>query len=79
MELSSRYVGNNNQYKIFKFYINNGSGRCVQVIAWNDEIDNIEPLIKTNFVSGFYYLQKYYLLASLKRIKIYYIMLISKI
>jgi len=43
---SSRYVGNNNQYKIFKFYINNGSGRRVQIVAWNDDIENVEHLIK---------------------------------
>lgn len=52
---SSQFVGNNNQYKIFKFYINNGNGRRVQIIAWNDDIDNVEPLIKTNYVSAIIY------------------------
>lgn len=52
---SSRYVGNNNQYKIFKFYINNGSGRRVQIVAWNDDIENVEHLINTNCVSAIIY------------------------
>lgn len=48
---SPRYVGTNQQYKIFKFFLNNGNGRPIQILAWNDDIDNIEHKIKTNYVS----------------------------
>lgn len=41
------------QYRIFKFYINNGHGKRVQVIVWNDDIDYILPHIKLNYVSYF--------------------------
>lgn len=31
--------------------MNNGNGRRIQIIAWNDDIDNIESVIQTNCVS----------------------------
>ena len=48
-----RKVGDKNQYKVFKFYINNGKGRRIQVIVWNDDIKDTKPLIKLNHVSVF--------------------------
>lgn len=48
---SPRLVGNKQQYKFFKFYLNNGNGRRVQVVAWNDDIDLIEHHILSNYVS----------------------------
>lgn len=54
-----RCVGENNQFKIFKFCINNGDGKRVQIVAWNEEIDRIEQNVKSNFVSvSYYYLLK---------------------
>ncbi|XP_071652868.1 uncharacterized protein [Temnothorax longispinosus] len=47
---ASRTVGTNTKYKFFKFYVNNGNGRRIQIVAWNDDIKPIEQLIKTNFV-----------------------------
>ncbi|KAL0128609.1 hypothetical protein PUN28_003763 [Cardiocondyla obscurior] len=47
---SSRIVGNNQQYKLFKFYLNNESGRRVQVVAWNDEIDRILVHVRPNYI-----------------------------
>lgn len=46
-----RYVGENKQFKFFKFFVNNGCGKRIQIVAWNDEIDRIEHDIKLNFVS----------------------------
>lgn len=48
---SPRIVDNNQQYKFFKFYINNGNGRRVQVVCWNDDIENIIDHIMPNYVS----------------------------
>lgn len=48
-----RYVGDQQQYRVFKFYMNNGNGRRVQIIVWNDDIKNVEPNIKLNYVSNF--------------------------
>ncbi|XP_025997415.2 uncharacterized protein LOC113005758 [Solenopsis invicta] len=45
-----RYVGDKHQYKVFKFFLNNGSGKRVQVISWNDEIDRVESHIKSNYI-----------------------------
>ncbi|XP_039311975.1 uncharacterized protein LOC120359231 [Solenopsis invicta] len=45
-----RYVGSNQQYKFFKFYLNNGSGRRVQIVVWNEEINRIEPHIRSNHI-----------------------------
>lgn len=50
-----RYVGDQQQYRVFKFYINNGNGKRVQIIVWNDDIKNVEPNIKLNYVSNFYF------------------------
>ncbi|CAL1674778.1 unnamed protein product [Lasius platythorax] len=47
---ASKYVGEKQQYKVFKFYINNGQGRRVQVIAWNDDIEPVEPHVKLNHI-----------------------------
>lgn len=52
---SPRYVGNKQQYKFFKFYMNNGKGKRIQVVAWNDDIDYIQHHIMVNHVSTFYY------------------------
>ncbi|XP_029171953.1 uncharacterized protein LOC114941216 isoform X1 [Nylanderia fulva] len=38
------------QYKVFKFYINNGEGRRVQVVVWNDDITPVEPHVKLNHI-----------------------------
>ncbi|XP_071576854.1 uncharacterized protein [Temnothorax nylanderi] len=40
-----RYVGDKSQYKVFKFYLNNGSGKRVQIVAWNDDVDVVEQYI----------------------------------
>ncbi|XP_036141279.1 uncharacterized protein LOC118645060 [Monomorium pharaonis] len=45
---SPRIVGNNQQYKIFKFFLNNGSGRRIQIVVWNDDIDKIRHHINLN-------------------------------
>lgn len=50
---SPRIVGNNQQYRFFKFYLNNGKGKRVQVVAWNEDIDNVAPFILPNCVSVF--------------------------
>ncbi|XP_029154771.1 uncharacterized protein LOC114927886 [Nylanderia fulva] len=47
---ASRYVGDKKQYKVFKFYINNGEGRRVQVVVWNDDITPVEPHVKLNHI-----------------------------
>ncbi|XP_071574402.1 uncharacterized protein [Temnothorax nylanderi] len=43
-----RYVGDKSQYKVFKLYLNNGSGKRVQIVAWNDDIDVVEQYIISN-------------------------------
>ncbi|XP_029169825.1 uncharacterized protein LOC114939632, partial [Nylanderia fulva] len=45
---ASRSVGNNKQYKFFKFYLNNGNGKRIQIVAWNVNIDLVENYIQTN-------------------------------
>ncbi|KAL0128616.1 hypothetical protein PUN28_003770 [Cardiocondyla obscurior] len=45
---SPKIVGNNQQYKIFKFFFNNGKGRKIQVLAWNDDIDIVMKHIQPN-------------------------------
>lgn len=45
---ATRSVGDKQQYKVFKFYLNNGQGRRVQIIVWNDDIKPIEHHIKLN-------------------------------
>lgn len=46
-----RIVGNQQQYKFFKFFLNNGSERRVQCVVWNDDVDRVESYIKSNYVS----------------------------
>ncbi|XP_036143664.1 uncharacterized protein LOC118645886 [Monomorium pharaonis] len=48
---SPRIVGNNQQYKILKFFLNNSSGRRIQIVSWNDDIDRIIPYIIPNHVN----------------------------
>ncbi|XP_026829641.1 uncharacterized protein LOC113562967 [Ooceraea biroi] len=45
---SPRIVGSNQQFKIFKFYLNNGSRRRIQIVAWNEEIETILPYVIPN-------------------------------
>jgi len=52
---STRYIGSKQQYKFFKFLLNNSNGRYVQVVAWNDEIDNVEHHILSNCVNIYFY------------------------
>lgn len=53
MEIEApRHVGNKLQYKFFKFYVNNGHGRRVQIVSWNNDIENVECHIKLNHVSN---------------------------
>ncbi|XP_025265607.1 uncharacterized protein LOC112638324 [Camponotus floridanus] len=47
---SPRCVGSQQQYKFFKFYLNNGKGKRVQIVAWNDDIDFVEHHIKVNTI-----------------------------
>ncbi|XP_024891762.1 uncharacterized protein LOC112467401 [Temnothorax curvispinosus] len=47
---SPRLVGDKQQYKFFKFFLNNANGRRVQVVAWNEEIKNVESLIIPNHI-----------------------------
>ncbi|KAL6418578.1 hypothetical protein ACFW04_011996 [Cataglyphis niger] len=35
---------------VFKFYINNGNGKRIQIIVWNDDIKNVKPNIKLNYI-----------------------------
>lgn len=51
---SPKLVGDKQQYKFFKFYINNGTGRRVQVVAWNENISKIENQIMANYVSYYF-------------------------
>lgn len=53
-----RLVGNNNQYKFFKFYLNNGNGKRIQIVAWNENVDIVEKYIQSNYVS---YLISFYI------------------
>lgn len=53
---SPRIVGNKQQYKVFKFFLNNGNGKRVQVIAWNEEIEKIIHHIVPNHVNIFFIL-----------------------
>ncbi|XP_070171020.1 uncharacterized protein [Polyergus mexicanus] len=39
---SPRLVGNKQQYKFFKFYLNNNNGKTVQVVVWNEDIDHVD-------------------------------------
>ena len=48
---ATRTVGNNQQYQFFKFYLNNGTGKRIQVVAWNDNVKLVEKLIEPNYVS----------------------------
>jgi len=48
---SPRRLGTKMQYKFFKFYLNNGNGKRVQIVAWNDDVEIIEPHIMVNYVS----------------------------
>lgn len=48
---SPRIVGNKQQYKVFKFYLNNAKGKRLQVVAWNNDIDNILHHIMPNHVN----------------------------
>jgi len=62
---SPRIVGNKQQYKFFKFYLNNGNGRKIQIVAWNDDIDYILPLIMPNHVNKhkvIYFISNVYLI-----------------
>ncbi|XP_071581147.1 uncharacterized protein [Temnothorax nylanderi] len=43
-----RLVGTNQQYKYFKFFLNNGSNKRVQVVAWNENIEIVEEYIQAN-------------------------------
>lgn len=52
---SPRLVGDDQQYKFYKFYLNNNKGKRVQVVAWNDDIQNVEHLIMSNHVSIYIY------------------------
>ncbi|XP_070157973.1 uncharacterized protein [Polyergus mexicanus] len=48
---SPRLVGNKQQYKFFKFYLNNNNnGKRVQVVVWNEDIDHVEHLILSNHI-----------------------------
>lgn len=46
-----RFVGNNQQYKFFKFYLNNGKGKRIQVVAWNEFVKKVDLHIQSNNVS----------------------------
>lgn len=50
---SPRLVGKDQEYKFFKFYLNNNKGRRVQVVAWNDNIRDVEHHITSNHVSAY--------------------------
>jgi len=43
-------VGEKAQYKLFKFILNNGNGRRIQVIAWDEVIESIMHDIKKNYI-----------------------------
>lgn len=60
---SPRYVGTKQQYKFFKFYLNNGNGKRIQIVSWNDDIDYIQPHIIVNvsiFIIFLIYRKKHY-------------------
>ena len=46
-----RLVGTNQQYKYFKFFLNNGSNKRIQIVAWNENIEIVEQCIQANYVS----------------------------
>jgi hypothetical protein len=68
---SPKLVGDKQQYKFFKFYINNGMGKRVQVVAWNDNIDYVENEVSSNNVS-FFNIYYFYLSLTYYKIIIYY-------
>jgi len=53
-----KIIGNywKRQYKFFKFFLNNGKEKRVQVVAWNDDIDPILHQILPNYVNIFIFL-----------------------
>lgn len=56
---STRLVGDNQQYKFFKFYLNNNKGRRIQIVAWNDDIKKIEGHVLSNHVNILIYIILY--------------------
>jgi hypothetical protein len=66
---SPRLVGNNQQYKFLKFYLNNNKGRRVQM-AWNDDIKNVEHFIRSNHVNFDIYIYIYTLLEICRMLQI---------
>lgn len=45
-----RIVGDQQQYNVFQFSLNNDNGKRVQVISWNDEIKRVLPHVKLNHI-----------------------------
>ncbi|XP_071643365.1 uncharacterized protein [Temnothorax longispinosus] len=45
-----RIVGTKQQYKIFKFFLNSGNGKRIQIMTWNDEVDKVLSHIKLNYI-----------------------------
>lgn len=37
---------------MFKFYLNNGTGKRIQVIVWNDDVEYVQDHIKLNHVNN---------------------------
>jgi len=56
---SPRIVGNKQQYKAFKFYLNNGNGKKIQIVAWNNDMDNIIHHIIPNHVILFIHINQF--------------------
>jgi len=73
---SPKLVGGKQQYKFFKFYLNNGIRKRVQVVAWNDNIDYVENEVSFNNVS-FFNIYYFYLSLTYKMIIYYYNILID--
>ncbi|KAL0116342.1 hypothetical protein PUN28_009736 [Cardiocondyla obscurior] len=48
---SPKIVGHNQQSKVFKFFLNNGNGKGIQVVCWNDEISRICDYILPNCIN----------------------------
>ncbi|XP_071641859.1 uncharacterized protein [Temnothorax longispinosus] len=45
-----RKIGDDKQYKFFKFYLNNGKTKRIQVVVWNEIIESVEFHIQPNSI-----------------------------
>lgn len=62
-----RVVRQNQKYNFFKFYLNNGKGKRVQIVAWNDDVKMKVQIHQSNNVNiAFYFFLFIYFLFAFK-------------